>query len=98
MDANIETGKEWFADTANRYGVSSNRGLCEFALQFASQPHLICRMSYLTNLVEGTSILAGLLDDLADHPILLRGARFVSLLSASENPLAEGVWLPRWKG
>ncbi len=97
MDANTETGKVWFADTANRYGVSSNRGLCEFALQFASQPHLICRMSYLTSDVEGTSILAGLLSDLADHPILLRGARFVSLLSASENPLAEGVWLPRWK-
>ena len=66
MDANTETGKEWFADTANRYGVSSKRGLCEFALQFASQPHLICRKPYLTSAVDGIPILARLLGDLAD--------------------------------
>lgn len=87
MDTNIEAGKEWFADTANRYGVSADRGLCEFALQFASQPHLLQRIP----------ILPVLLNDLAKQTILMRGARFVSLLSASEIPLTEGVLLPRWK-
>lgn len=87
METNTESGKEWFADTANRYGVSTDRGLCEFALQFASQPHLLLRIP----------ILPVLLNDLAKQPILMRGARFVSLLSFGENPLTEGVLLPRWK-
>lgn len=85
-----ETGKEWFADTANRYGVSRDRGLCEFALQFVSQPHRMTAPHV-------RPVLPVLLADLAKHAILLRGARLVAILSSVDEPAAEGVLLPRWK-
>jgi len=89
MDANTLLGTEWFADSANRYNVSADRGLCEFALRFAGQPHLLSDLP--------PPILPMMLADIAKQPVLLRAARFVAVLSASENPAVSGVVLPRWK-
>lgn len=86
----IQTGKAWFADAASRHGFSQDPGLCEFALQFASQPQLVGR-------VQLQGILPGLLSDLLKHSRLLRGARFLSILSASDQPAVDRILLPRWR-
>lgn len=85
-----EIGKEWFADTASRYRISSDRGLCDFALQFVSQPHRMSAPHILP-------VLPTLLSDLSKHTILLRGARLTAILAALDEPLAERVLLPRWR-
>jgi len=89
MEAGTGLGTQWFAEVAARYQVSSDKGLCEFALQLASHPHHL--------LLVPKPILEGLLSDLRDKTVLMRGARFVALLSATQNPGFAGAVLPRWK-
>ena len=89
MEAGTGPGTQWYAEVAARYQVSSDKGLCEFALQLASHPHNL--------LLVPKPILEGLLSDMRDKTVLLRGARLVALLSATQNPSFAGAVLPRWK-
>jgi hypothetical protein len=89
MEADTSTGTHWFAGVAARYQVSADRGLCEFALQFASRPHGLPPLP--------DSVLDGLLLDIKKNSALLRGARLVALLAARRNPGPFGGVFPRWK-
>lgn len=67
-------GRKRFAEVAARYGICKDISLCEFALIWAHEPLrllTICR-----NLDE-------MLEQAASSPVLLRGARLVTLLNSS---------------
>ena len=81
-------GATWFAECAVRYGVSPDRKLSELALRLAGFPAGLPE-------VYGDE-LAGLLDRLGREPALLRGARFLALLSANEGRQGSGSTLPEW--
>ena len=89
MEADTGPGTQWYAEVAARYQVSSDKGLCEFALQLASDPPHLLRVP--------KPVLDGLLSDIRDKTVLLRGARFLALLSAAQYPGFAGAVLPRWK-
>jgi hypothetical protein len=89
IDADTKSGSQWYAEVATRYHICSETGLCEFALQLASRPH---HMFLLPK-----PILAGLLADVSEKTILLRGARLLAVLSATNNPASTCAALPRWK-
>jgi hypothetical protein len=89
MDAGTVPGAQWFSELAARYQVSSDKGLCEFALQLASDPHRL--------LLVPKPVLDRLLSDIGQKTVLLRGARLLALLSAAKNPSIAGAVLPRWK-
>ena len=89
METDTDSGKRWFVSVAARYQVSTDQGLCEFALQFASHPHELLGLP--------KSVLDGLLLDIKDKSVVLRGARLVALLAARNNPGPLGGIFPRWK-
>jgi hypothetical protein len=89
MDADSNSGSQWYAEVAARYQVCSERGLCEFALRLASRPHHLPLLP--------KPILAGLLADVREKTVLLRGARLLAVLSATNNPASACAALPRWK-
>lgn len=91
MDSGAELGVAWFFSVTVRYQVSSDQGLCNFALQLASRPQ------ELPVIVPLTSVLDSLLSEIKEKSGLLRAARFVALLSASRSPGPYGGTLPRWK-
>lgn len=78
----------WYADLAKRYGVCRDPGLCAFAIRLASQPHRLPRLF--------GDELEGLLVRLKSSPVLLRGARFLALLSATHDGNTHAL-LPEWK-
>jgi hypothetical protein len=83
-----KAGAKWFGEVAQRYQVSADPQLALFALQLASAPFGL-RASH-------GSALASLLDRVGKTPVLLRGARFVALLSAAEQRDGMSIFLPRW--
>jgi len=89
MDEDSPVGVSWFSEVAARYHVCEKQGLPEFALQLASRPH------YLTNVP--SAVLDQLLLDIRDNSTLLRGARFLALLSVKSSPEPSGLELPGWK-
>lgn len=91
MDAGTESGTAWFFSVASRYQVSSNQGLCDFALRIAGCPQDVPEM------VPTQSLLDALLSDIEEKDTLLRGARLVALLCASRNSGSYGGVFPRWK-
>jgi hypothetical protein len=91
MEAGTESGTAWFFSVAARYQVSSNQGLCEFALRIAGCPQDVPGM------VPTQSLLDALLSDIEEKNTLLRGARLVALLCASRSPGSYGGMFPRWK-
>ncbi len=91
MDAGMESGAGWFFSVATRYQVSSDQGLCDFALRLAGRPQDLPRIVPLS------SVLDGLLSEIKEKAMVLRAARFVALLSASRNPGSYGGSFPRWK-
>ncbi len=84
-----ETGALWYADVAMRYQVSSDKGLCEFALNLASRPGEMLRLP--------KSFLSTLLADIQKNAVLFRGARLLAILSAVNEPALACSLLPRWK-
>jgi hypothetical protein len=88
MQQGTIAGKAWFADVAHRYGVSSEAGLCEFALQLSSQPH---RM-----LAVPAPAFDALLAEVRKNEALIRGARLVALMAIAEDTAAVKPPLPRW--
>ena len=91
MDAGTESGTAWFFRVAAHYQVSSNQGLCDFALRIAGCPQDVPGM------VPTQSLLDELLSDIEEKNTLLRGARLVALLCAGRNPGLYGGIFPRWK-
>ena len=89
IEAGTGPGAQWYADVAARYQVCSERGLSEFALQLASNP---CRLLHLPK-----PALDGLLLEIKANTVLLRGARLVALLSASQEQGFASIGLPRCK-
>ena len=90
MEAGGESGFAWFFGVAARYQVSSNQGLCAFALRLAGSPQDVPGM------VPTSDLLNALLSDIKEKDSLLRGARLVALLCASRNPGPYGGSFPRW--
>jgi hypothetical protein len=64
---------EWFADAANRYQICSDKRLSESALRLALEPQSFISLPRPS--------LEQLLTDFKDQAVLLRGARFLVLLS-----------------
>ena len=81
-------GVSWFSDVATRYEISSDRGLCDFALQIAGQPHRLVSLP--------APALDALLRELRTSGVLFRAARFMALVSAARNPNPLSQALPRW--
>jgi hypothetical protein len=84
-----ESGALWYADVAVRYQVSSDKGLCEFALNLASRPGDMLHLP--------KSFLSTLLSDIQKNKVLFRGARLLAILSAVNEPTPACSLLPRWK-
>ena len=89
MEAGTGAGAQWYADVATRYQVCSEAGLCEFALQLASNPYHLRRLP--------KPVLDGLLVEIKANTVLLRGARLLALLAASKEQGFASIGLPRWK-
>lgn len=88
MEEGTELGVRWFASVASRYDVSSEPRLCDFALRLASQPNRLPSI-FGSELYSWLSRVNG-------RTILLRGARFIALLSAVGAGEADAA-MPRWK-
>jgi hypothetical protein len=86
FDSGSAAGIQWFAEVADRYKVCTDKGLCEFALRLGSEPHGLVSLP--------RPVLDQLLTEIKDKTILLRGARFLALLSA--HPQSAAV-LSEWK-
>lgn len=78
FDSGSAAGIQWFAEVADRYKVSSDKGLSEFSLRLGSEPHALASLP--------KPVLDRLLTEIKDKTILLRGARFLALLSARTQP------------
>lgn len=89
MEAGTGPGTQWYAEICSRYGVCSEKGLCEFALQLASRPHHLPIMP--------VSVFEGLLAEVKGNSVLLRGARLLALLAATKDRGFSDNGLPRWK-
>ena len=89
MEAGTGERVQWYAEIAARHQVCSEKGLCEFALQLASDPHRV--------LLLPKPKLDGLLRQINEKTVLLRGARLLALLAATKNRGFVSGALPRWK-
>jgi hypothetical protein len=89
MEAGTAAGTQWYAEVAKRYQVCSEKGLCEFALQLASNSDNLLKLP--------KPVLEGLLLDIKENSVLLRGARLLALLAASKELGFANIGLPRWK-
>ncbi|ADJ29889.1 hypothetical protein [Nitrosococcus watsonii] len=89
--ATIQGGRnaiaDWYADLASRFGICSNKTLCELAIELASRPHDV------PNLYEDR--LPRLLNQLIEKPLIVRGARFAAL-NYTCNDAGSSELLPEW--
>jgi hypothetical protein len=88
MEADTEDRITWFAEACARYQVCSKPGLCEFALQLASRPQHLLHLP--------ASLLDELILDIKNNSTVLRGARFLALLTVTKGPNPNGFALPGW--
>ena len=65
----------WYVELARRYAVCKDRGLCEFAVMLTREPHALTD-KYATDIDKISK-------EAASNPEVLRGARFVDLLSSA---------------
>ena len=79
----------WFSQVVARYMGRTDLQLCEFALRLASAPHALS--------VRHFSDLTALFSALANNPAILRGARLLALLTASDADEATIPSLPGWR-
>jgi hypothetical protein len=89
VEGGSPAGIQWFTDVAARYQICTDRGLSEFALQLACEPHRLVSIP--------KNVLDRLFTEIKPKTILLRGARFLALLWAADCPGAAGTALPKWK-
>jgi hypothetical protein len=89
MQTGTASGTQWYAEVAKRYQVCSEDGLCEFALQLASNSDKLLKLP--------KPVLDGLLLEIKENTVLLRGARLLAILAASKELGLANIGLPRWK-
>ena len=90
MESGKETGVRWFTQVATRYHTSPGEGFCEFVLRVASVPCQLLRWP--------RPAIEPLFREIKERSVLLRGARLVALLSATNaNPRPGGLPVPRWQ-
>ena len=89
MQTGTASGTQWYAEVAKRYQVCSENGLCEFALQLASNSDKLLKLP--------KPVLDGLLLEIKENTVLLRGARLLAILAASKELGLANIGLPRWK-
>ena len=80
---NFDEALHWYADVATRYGICTERKVCEFALRLASQPQ------HLSQIPEAE--LGAVLNQLRTNPSILRGARMLALLFANQYRTAPAL-------
>jgi hypothetical protein len=88
LDASTQAGGAWFADVSKRYGACDDPALCVFALQLAGSPFAL-RDAYRDRLPDMLARVGRL------GP-LLRGARYLAVLSAIAGNNTSMIRLPRW--
>ena len=84
MQQGTSSGARWFAEVADRYGISHDPVLCRFALRLASDPFALGK--------EADSLF----DGIRQNGPLMRGARLVALRSLAADHDHPGSSLPRW--
>jgi hypothetical protein len=91
MNGNFSQASAWYAELARRYKVCKDRGLCTFALKFASAPDRI-EDNYGADLDQRLSQLAA-------APAILRGARLLAVLCTKKKgpSFAGGSLFPGWR-
>lgn len=89
-EQNMAAMTRWYDDVAQRNNVGASPRLCEFALRLASQPHRLPE-------VYDRDEVRNLLEQLKNSPTILRGARFLALLSANKEGARPPYMLPDWK-
>ena len=67
----------WFTEVAARYSICNDRKLCEFALRLAKQPNTLTHLPF--------SELDALVSQILNNPAAVRGARLLTLLTASDD-------------
>jgi hypothetical protein len=88
MAQGTSIGTRWFGDVSDRYDVCHDAALSAFALRLASSPFAL-DATYDKN-------VAPLVTSIQKNPILMRGARFVALLSIAADDNLPTSNLPRW--
>jgi hypothetical protein len=88
FEAGSAVGIQGFAEVADRYKICPDNGLCEFALRLGCEPQGLLSLP--------RPVLDRLLSEIKDKTILLRGARFLALLSGTSQSAARAAPL-RWK-
>jgi hypothetical protein len=88
MSQGTTVAAKWFAEAASRYEVCTDAKLCTFALRLASCPVGL-------NAAYGEEVTT-LLGSISDLPVLMRGARYLSLLSIAADRDEPTPYLPRW--
>jgi hypothetical protein len=90
MEGSTASGTGWFTDIAARYLVcTEGEGFCEFALRVASQPCQLLRWP--------RPALKPLFNEIKQHGVLMRGARFIAVLSAMNQTDSSCIPVPRWQ-
>ena len=87
-DRELAKALDWYGELAARYGLHTTKSVCKFVLTFASQPHQVRR-------IFGPN-LASLINEVKSKAAILRGARFLALLSANHGRILP-VLPQRWE-
>jgi hypothetical protein len=77
LDDTEDQAAGWFAAAAERYGISKDSGLAQFALRLANKPLELVALP--------PNVIADLLNSITRNNELLRGARFLVLLHAAKS-------------
>jgi len=76
---------QWFSDLAKRYDVCPEAQICDFSLWLACQPQSLSRVC---------EDLESFLNEVRQYPAILRGARFLALMSANEDQIQPARLMP----
>jgi hypothetical protein len=88
LEHDVAERTRWFTAISAQFHVCADKRLVDFALQLAGQPHQLVAM-------DGHQ-LDGLLREMSDRTVLLRGARLLALLTVAKRSGGPGSALPRW--
>jgi hypothetical protein len=89
MSAGVKAGAIWFSEVCKRYGVHDNQAVCTFALHLASDP-------FNLDAFYGDQ-LTPLLESVRKLPVLMRGARLLTIAAVAADPTNATFHLPRWR-
>jgi hypothetical protein len=89
MDGGTGRGTNWFAEVANRYGICSEVEMCETALRISSEPFALLERS--------AEEIEDAVNELAQMPSLIRGARLVALCAVVSEGFSTDKLTPSWQ-